>query len=712
MTKMPYHFVPVKADLTIRNKPVDHLRIDRSRKSGEMLMSLRTLTPTICGHYQFKFSDLPQNVQNELNDPKIGTFVANKHILEPLVLPTTENPSRGRVAIPGTSLKGMIRQAVSSLLSSPMERVQEKKFSFRPNLSPQNTDQIIPAIITDINQDGMVTVGWGRMNDFIFCKKECRDVFARESLSTRITGKTINGVAINRAAHCNKLGVANGGAAEFRSALIGKYHYGIDGSGYFAGAFRNSPPNAVYKWGIIDNFNERNTLVLPTNLLKQFVRTMEYFYDRKEGHLVNHPKSPEGDDFVEAMKKLRNQGIRKGVVVFLELPAGQSEPNRNGSNILSMGFHFRYRWLYRDSILRKQGKLRAEIFDSEKEELNDSGLTVETNATRTFFGFTDEKKKKSLAGRISVNMALEQNFLRPDDQRFVIKNNKTFLVLRPLGSPKPSAVETYLTQENIEKREDCGNLCTYGEFIEDKAAGDLNGRKGYLHQPTANANIDQFLLPPSDENYLSEQSTIANLVSRANTEFRFKLRFANLEDWEIGILLFATSPEAKDVTAIFEGMNLGKGVTLPSELKKLIAREESGDKNLPLFAQKIGHGRPLGLGSIKIDIDAINTWDFSKNSPELVKDRGSREQYLKALGSFVSETLKERARDWLKLIVLQWLKIRRFRDRVSYTYPTLTGKDGKETIFNFHSDIRKNHSQMRKKKGKPSKSGKTLSDLD
>lgn len=710
MTKMPYHFVPVKADLTIRNKPVDHLRIDRSRKSGEMLMSLRTLTPTICGHYQFKFSDLPQNVQDSLNKNLEKKIKPDKHVLEPLVIPVTGN-STGRVVIPGTSLNGMIRQAVSSLLSAPMERVQEKKFSFRPNLSPPNTSYIIPAIITDIAKDGTVTVGWGKMTDFIFCKKECRDVFARESLSMRIAEKTINGLTVNRETHCNKLGVSNGGEVYFKSALIGNYHYGIDGGGYFAGAFRGLPAKAVYKWGIINNFNEKNTVVLPQPLLEQFVRTREYYHDRKEGHLLNHPKPPEGEDFLQAMQNLSQKGMRKGVVVFLELPAGQSEPNNDGSNILSMGFHFRYRWMYRDSILRKQGKIRPEIFNSETEKLNDLGLPVETNASRALFGFVDEKEKRSLSGRISVNMALEQNFERPEDQRFVTKNGKPFLVLKPLGSPKPSAVEMYLTQENIEERKDCGNLCTYGEFIKDKAAGDLNGRKGYLHQPPVNANNDHFLLQPGEENYDSEQSTIVNLVSMPNTEFRFKLRFSNLADWEIGALLFATATEAEDVKKVFEGMNLGSGVTLPSELKKLIALEESGDKSLPLFAQKIGHGRPLGLGSIKINIDAVKTWNFSKKLPELVNDNFAREHYLKALGTFVAGALNDRARDWLKQIVLQWLKIRRFRGQPVCSYPTKKDK-GKTTIYNYHSDIRKVHSQKRKTTGDPSKSDSTLSNLD
>jgi len=716
MPRMPYHFVPVKPELTIKSEPVDHLRIDRSRKSGEMLVSFKTLTPTICGHYQFKFSDLPQNVQNELNDPRHGNFVPKKHVLEPLVLPATGN-SIGRIAIPGTSLKGMIRQAVSSLLSAPMEKVQEKKFSFRPNLAPENTNHIIPAIITDISKDGTVTVGWGKMTDFIFCKKECRDVFAREQLSTRIVDRRINGLVINRVGFRNKLGV--GESVHFESALIGKYHYGIDGSGYFAGAFRGLPPNSdniAYKWGIINDFDEKNTLILPKKLLEQFFLTRQYYFDRVEGHLLNHPNPPQGEAFMQAMQNLCGHGMKKGVVVFLELPAGHKEPSENGSNILSMGFHFRYRWMYRDSILRKQEKIRSEIFNSETEEFNGPGLPVETNGSRSFFGFVDEKGKRSLAGRISVNMALEQNFERPENQRFVTKNGKTFLVLKPLGSPKPSAVEMYLTQDNIGKREDKGILCTYGEFSNDQAAGDLNGRKGYLHQPPVNANNDHFLLQPGEENYDSEQSTIVNLVSKPNTEFRFKLRFSNLADWEIGALLFATAPEVEDVKKIFEGMNLGSGVTLPSELKKLIALAEAGDKSLPLFAQKIGHGRPLGLGSIKINIDAVKIWDFSKKLPELTNDSAAREHYLKALGNFVAGALeKDKARLWLKQIVLQWLKIRRFRGQLVCIYPTKKDKHGKETIYNYHSEVRRIHSQKRKEKKTAdvqAKSNLILSDLD
>lgn len=137
MTKQaaPYHFVPVHPELAILDTPVFHdiQHDDKDFWSGQLECEMTALTPLLVGHFQYNFEHLDETLKKQLNQSFGVEFVKDKKILEPLTLPGDGN-SPGPVVIPGTSLKGMIRHSLSALLSAPMERVNERRFTFRPNL--------------------------------------------------------------------------------------------------------------------------------------------------------------------------------------------------------------------------------------------------------------------------------------------------------------------------------------------------------------------------------------------------------------------------------------------------------------------------------------------------------------------------------------------------------------------------------------------------
>lgn len=153
-------------------------------------------------------------------------------------------------------------------------------------------------------------------------------------------------------------------------------------------------------------------------------------------------------------------------------------------------------------------------------------------------------------------------------------------VLAILGSPKPSTYEFYLVDASdptksvdwngmhatVDSKKrvrfDCGNPA-------------LRGRKFYWHQQDP-----AHYRHPSSES--TEQNTTADILDE-RCVFGFTVDYENLEPHELGALLWSLMLE--------EGM-----------------------------AHKIGMGKPLGLGSVKITIERAEIWDRAARYQRLLDD--------------------------------------------------------------------------------------------
>ena len=325
-----------------------------------------------------------------------------------------------------------------------------------------------------------------------------------------------------------------------------------------------------------------------------------------------------------------------------------------------------------------------------KEEFDEEcGIPKETNMQRSLFGFVDDESKNSLAGRISPNSAIEVDSEKATEDRFLKNNNNSFyMVLKPLGSPKTSAVEMYLTQDNINQRNDQGVVCTYGDTLDDESAGDLRGRKGYLHQSECDEKDSYLNQRPEEyddkDSYFSDQSSIVGYVSKSGRLFKSKIRFQNLADWELGALIMAVFPKPEYVKILSEIMNF----KIDSKFKDFT---ESKEENY--FAQKIGHGRPLGLGSISCKLDELKLLKQNENGFLVFNNQKNINKYIEAFADMLIQKLQDKKQKWFNQILLPWLKIRIFSNtKIAYYYK---GKDNK--IFSYHTKIRSDHSRGRKK---------------
>jgi hypothetical protein len=237
------------------------------------------------------------------------------------------------------------------------------------------------------------------------------------------------------------------------------------------------------------NLEDSKRATLDPGVVEDFYTSLRHLADTEAGHLTTaHPLIERGDHFSDELTVFRERGLRPGDVLFLEqttIPEGNT----------SVGHQFYYRHAYRDSIHRTaMGADQAQATPGAPFSLRDvlCPREFETGPTprrlsgaRLLFGYvstsTGRYKPKepltfgighdggkptdyaALAGRISINMAVERgSSITPMDARFLGSAGDQWLVpLRALGSPKASAVEHYLTQdERVGRRDDAGILCT------------------------------------------------------------------------------------------------------------------------------------------------------------------------------------------------------------------------------------------------------------
>ena len=194
-----------------------------------------------------------------------------------------------------------------------------------------------------------------------------------------------------------------------------------------------------------------------------------------------------------------------------------------------------------------------------------------------------------------------------------------WVTLKPLGKPHPSCWQFYLNAE------DSGTNAGYND---DNAT--ILGRKFYWHQPDVKINSknptdnivadrrkDKDGNPQSPDN---QNKTVELLLPKTKqggeVSFKFTVNFENLSDAELGLLLLTLQPNLLD-----------KG-NIPSEQ----------------LYHHIGMGKPLGLGSVEVEITEIDLINRAKRYQSLTDD-GKDECHRDAMiDAFVARALSNQSK--------------------------------------------------------------------
>ena len=781
----PYHFMPITLPLAILDEPQlhDHLNLDENC-TGELHCTMTALTPLLAANYQYPIADPEDGPDQVAAEPTIQRAYRalveqrlpgwspqqtpikhDKAIIEPLR--ATHLPD-APVLIGGAALKGMIRQSLSALLSAPMERVGERSFSYRPNvklLGKNDPNVITPhvGVVAYVDKDGKVAV-WPvqQLINVSYVRPE-----HEAELLIQLGGEEEAMRRINALHNANKMDDVR---AALENLKVGngdyllRYRTGVDGSGVLQEDFNKKNPEEKtrrYQWVQIPTHKLLSqTEWIPKHIVDGWVETLRHLSDVDHGHLRGHPLADAAskDKTKKSLQDLISEGLRPGDVVFYE---------KVKKRVLTLGHHFRYRWRYRDSIrfYTKQpgndtflGEALRDVLcpHADERQSDPHGKPKRLTGARLFFGYVAPKSNESknkrlladgigqkknektesvstdfsqLAGRIAINMAVEQVSNRTTSERFLNNADHYQLVpLRPLSGPKASAVEHYLRQQldvvakrHNEAWQDNGVFSTYGDDATDPSAGALHGRKFYLHNPHAADNTGRalFELMPDnkkkheedDEMLVSNQAAIGRFISTPGTQFRFAVRFTNLRKWELGCLLFTLSPDLDTINTLLEWLEIDADQCKRLQLWlsrvqqwEKHQRQQPGHENAPLLAHKLGHGRPLGLGSVRIQVDKSLRL---QRSEEMLVDLNKTDDSEDLIAEFAQQIVAtieapEQRITWVEEVLLPWLQLHRYAGRKSYEYPR---HPEKKTVYDYHTDLRSAHAEGRRlqaaKKGKP-----------
>ncbi len=213
-----------------------------------------------------------------------------------------------------------------------------------------------------------------------------------------------------------------------------------------------------------------------------------------------------------------------------------------------------------------------------------------------FAGQGEANTKNALASRIRFSDA------KPDDKSDG-KKDITFLnsvILPELASPKPSATEFYLQKPGSPADVQQWNYdyITYKGKNKKIYPAEIQGRKFYWHHYP---NMENF----RNTKNVSERNVKVRPVDKDN-EFHFKVHFNQITQEELDALLWTLA--------------LGN------------------DKNL---AHKIGMGKPVGMGSVQISIDAVKHRTLSVQNKKFyeIEDRNISQDYFTIEKLFNDETI-------------------------------------------------------------------------
>ncbi|KXB97416.1 MAG: hypothetical protein AA908_07075 [Chlorobi bacterium NICIL-2] len=596
--------------------------------SGEIRFELKTLTPLLVGWERGIVGDIKAEwpVPNSLDG--VGQLTANKAVLCPLRAPWGKRP----VVIPGDSLKGLLRHELGALLGAPMERVAERSYSYRPNaLFPnQPNPRLIPRIAR-VPKDG---VEMKALDD----QTHVRVPTKLELLPTNL--------------RYDKRFEQNANYYRFDDPNGAPYRGGMG-----AGKELNSKRNLHEKLAANPD-TATETVEVPNVVQEGYLATLRHLIDLDHGHFSErHPDVPNvvrGEDArSRILKAAKDVVFQPGDLIWVEWDVEKK-------SIVSLGWHYYYRWAYVDTVRRDADAPNGQrhgLFPLDKERQKDSdGAPTELSPVRRLFGYTGDNEGSAgigkddyaqLMGRVSINAALEVvGDDESDEQRFL---PPTFL--KELGMPRPSAVEFYLKQPYHPNSRpwDQATLVTYGDAADYDEPGELAGRKFYLDRK--DAYTGEPWKDDSPGNRANERSTLALEASKPGRRFRFTLRFRDLDPAELAAVLVALSPnQFKDIL----------GGTHPDG-----------------YCTKLGYARPLGWGSVRIEAKQLLLLDEVGDTPTL--------KPVADLVIWVRQHYQGTATQ------NEWLAIHRHNHPDATDYPRQNGQ-----IYTFHTNLRAQHSRKRR----------------
>lgn len=506
-------------------------------------------------------------------------------------------PDNGPYAIPGSTTKGMIRSVAEAASNSCFSVFVDRRFAYRltRNISHGRLPGKILASEKKVIEMRVAKIGMDALTQL--CLKELAVVSSNNKIEFKIVDlfrkgmpevvwakhgdiewptntETIEGEGkvvenggryfVQKEGDTSKtyrlpksFSKCKGKKVKFKAAELPRWSRGaswyvseIDGKSTFKGPFKG--------WVKYADRGDKTTK-----------KTHQVFYD-----LNDPPKYFFEDSIIEDYRVAQDgkshknpKELREGQLVFFE---------QDGENVTSIGPVHMYKNAYRYSTGHFLSALGEKIAGEENAFIP-CGDDDKACPACQLFGFIPNKENTSqqaMAGRVFFSTA-----------RCINETvSPTWIPLRILSSPKPKYYPFYLTDKTGQNNYQIPNSShPVGNWTWQDNRTRLRGRKFYWHHIGANNITDwkQYLsghplengecktLEKSDQNLTVESLPVG-------TKFSFEVKFENLSKEELGLLLFSI---------------------------------DFDDEKKGAMCHHIGMGKPLGMGSVKLNIKDVKLYN-------------------------------------------------------------------------------------------------------
>lgn len=278
---------------------------------------------------------------------------------------------------------------------------------------------------------------------------------------------------------------------------------------------------------------------------------------------------------------------------------------------------------FRIPYIPKDKQTAASAIDFIPERLRNTSMIDITDA---IFGFVRDKKQEdknqqARAGRIFISDA---ECLSNIDDIWWEKTSNHVITPQILASPKLTTFQHYLVQPEDTQAQKI-KLKHYASELEKETV--IRGHKLYWHKGS-----EPDIKHPNPEETSETQKTEIKPIG-TGVKFKFTMHFENLRNVEIGALMWVLD----------------------------IAANEK-------YRLSLGMGKPLGMGAVKIEpklyfSDRISRYKqlFSENNWEIAENEVNRQKYSDYISKFENYIIKELHKDQFYLQIADFKKISRIK---------------------------------------------------
>lgn len=412
----------------------------------------------------------------------------------------------GVPAIPGTTLKGMLRGVLESITHSRLTQLEDKVLSFRDLNMPKYRNFLTDTLGKD-KYKTKTKSGWLKFengqwklfatNVYRIENSEIERVFNikikdREAEKIYQSVKGIQKVTFtaNPEEEHDHSGDKKLIYAKATGLNKGKEHGYLIFTGQINPAYKK--PGNKHMNFIFQEPQAEQTFA-DANVIKGFLA------------IVQKKDSQDKSNIFEYLKAQKHPN---GIPVFYLCDAAEK--------VTSLGLAQMYRIPYKHSI----ADLRPEAHKEHLDKLDFATLL-----------FGDINENQARKGRVSFGLAKLTN---PQQAKF-IKTDKIVL-----GSPKPSFYPSYINQTTTQSN-------AYNTYDTDNAV--IAGRKQYLIQKNHNQNIPK---APTDN-----VASVLHAIDKGHI-FKGTLRFHNINPVELGALLWCLTLGEEDSSQYYHNIGMGK----------------------------------------------------------------------------------------------------------------------------------------------------------